>query len=175
MSIITEALKKAEESRNGDQVSPKDVERRPLQPASEKNLTVSKSSYRNITSGLTFILVAAMLSASLFFVGKLGISLFDLISSGNTPSPVKIADTRLAQKSIITKPIPVKLSSEFPSTPLPPMTLQGIMHEDSGSVALINGVVLEVGDKMSGALVEDILEDEVVLSYGDEKFYLTVR
>ena len=191
MSIITEALKKAEESRSQGQAISKRDGKDPAQAAIKKNFVMPKNRYRSINLNLASIFVIIMISASLFFIGKLTVSTLDIISSRKTPTPsMETVNVRLAQKSAITKPLltdsfgaqerlfredPLAKQKAFQQNLPSSLSLQGIMHEESGSMVLINGVVLEAGDSIAGAFLEDILDDEVVLSYGDEKFYLRVR
>jgi len=50
--------------------------------------------------------------------------------------------------------------------------LSGVMSNGSNSMAVINGGVYRVGQKVSGAVVESISPKQVVLKIGDDKFWV---
>ena len=175
MSIITEALKKAEESRSQGQAISKRDGKDPAQAAIKKNFVMPKNRYRSINLNLASIFVIIMISASLFFIGKLTVSTLDIISSRKSAITKPLLTDSFGAQERLFREDPLAKQKAFQQNLPSSLSLQGIMHEESGSMVLINGVVLEAGDSIAGAFLEDILDDEVVLSYGDEKFYLRVR
>lgn len=54
----------------------------------------------------------------------------------------------------------------------PNFILNGIMHLEDGPKAIINGYIVDKGDKINGATVMDINEDSVLVSLDDSKVKL---
>lgn len=52
------------------------------------------------------------------------------------------------------------------------MALEGIVYEDGGSVAMINGTMVQVGETIGAYVVETIAPHEVVLKKGEESLSL---
>ena len=56
------------------------------------------------------------------------------------------------------------------------LVLEGVIFDPGGkSLAIINGIVVKLSDKMGQFTVLEITEDEVVLLKGEEKFVLELK
>ena len=59
-------------------------------------------------------------------------------------------------------------------SPLPKFSLSGIVYSEQGSYCLINGKVLKMGEKVSGATLETIHPNPITLDYLGEKIIIAL-
>ena len=150
MSIITDALKKAESEREQKAKNAAEnlaavavAEEEMLQErlsVSEfvekiKSSSHTQSPRHSVLRYSNFLIVAAAILFSLLAI---------LIVSLRTPAPRK---------------------GQFSSTPKKlPYALSGISVSDVGRYAIINGIIVGPGDSIDGAQVKEVLENEVTLT-----------
>lgn len=174
MSIIQEALKKAQ----GDyfeKKTPQAGESVKYTGSSASEETVFKPRVkiqairrtRRTTSMRLPVLTGILVTLILIY----GIR-FSLQYSGRheIKTPHKVVSTPASTGPAGTAP-----AKEPVSTPAPLFALNGIMYVEGRAQAIINGYVLEEGDKINGATILTIERDYVLLNFNDADMKLDIR
>ncbi|MDD5174576.1 MAG: hypothetical protein WC419_00820 [Candidatus Omnitrophota bacterium] len=79
------------------------------------------------------------------------------------------------QAQVITSPIKSPISSGTAFVNAPDLELNGIMYLEERPRAIINGNIVEVGESVSGARVDAIKIDSVLLNYNDLEITLRLK
>lgn len=87
---------------------------------------------------------------------------------GFSEAPVE-AQKKVRQESAVEKE--EVLTAKSP----PSLTLSGIIFDETGSLALINGKVVKEGSLVDGVKLEKVYADKVELSFEGKKFFLKAR
>jgi len=146
-------------------------------PAEPKVVEWVNPAFKNLTPEATNAMRAEIANSLVQQFFDTGSSLNAYATSLGSPRPPR------AKLSVKTKPKPkAKSKPEAKSKPkavpsaiaagIDPATfhVNGIMFNGPNSMAIINGGVYRVGQKISGAVVESITPTAVILRVGDKKF-----
>lgn len=173
MSIIYEALKKVQ----GKSGAAAAVPAQPAGKASDANGALKKS-----TAVRTIILLLVFLALGMFLIEIVINRRFAARAASYAPVASLPALPPLAAKPPVEPPAstppPVagSLLVELPVTlPLPKLVLNGIVLSEDGNIALINDQILKAGDNIDGALVEEISENQVILSFETRRITLKAK
>ena len=166
MSIINDALKKAQKQDN----QPKST------PAAEGRPGVEVQQYQKKKSDVNwgpFFVLAVLLLITGPIVAPLFSSPFRNQShtSLNAPQDLKTqaVDARKAQFGIEEAP-----ANMMPLMAIPNLAVTGIVYSDQDSYCIINGKILKVGDKIQGAKLVDVTPMSVTLEYHGERLTLPI-
>lgn len=182
MSIIQEALKKVQkhpERNDSDRRAPEpDVSKIPYDDISDKKYSVG-SQKLILPVGAAILLIAVILYTLKHMPPRAkpleASNKATVVSAKNTDAEIAkpaVEDERV-DRQVRTPYIPPNISPAGPQDPV--FVLNGIMFLETGSRAIINGSVVEKGDKVSGATVEAIEREKVFLRYNDEKITLKLK
>lgn len=176
MSIITEALTKAQEKRKNEthpaeekiikiQASVPDIKKE-AQPLEE-----IKSAF-SIKSALILGLILTASAAILIFTPLI----HRPSATENKPLGPPIAQAPQPIQQAAPKPTPISVPYKFSLTnPAFEFSLEGIISGNGAPAAIINKQVVGVGDTVKGAVVMAINEDEVILDYNGEEILLQIN
>jgi len=93
--------------------------------------------------------------------------------------PLVVTDTNAATVAIIPKSASLETTNSSPSTVVTngfdSVKLEGILVDDSGASAILNGNTLSVGQSINDVLVEAISSNGVTLSYAGQEKVLKVK
>lgn len=172
MSIIQEALKKAQGEFTKDKTPSKapsvkspDVPTRPVMPAA-KPAAAKKTpslSVPALVGVLTVLLMIYGLDLSLRYSGKNKASAG--VSNKKAVSSKAVSSSRLKER--FSSPL-IDPANLIPSH-MGQFTLSGIMYVENKPQAIINGYVMEEGDKINGATILAIEKDCVLLSMSEKE------
>lgn len=159
MSIIYNALKKAQKSLTS---FPKPI----------INSNIRKNSFQNKPSNKKYILI--ILSG--IVLGIFGIrfaidkSVLRLSITDKNNKEETIAKIQ-SQEDIKSTPQAQSNTTTTVTTP-PSFILNGIVVSDSGNAAIVNGRIVDVGDKIEGAIVKKISAQEVTIDFQGQEIIL---
>ncbi|MDP3804632.1 MAG: hypothetical protein Q8Q87_03665 [Candidatus Omnitrophota bacterium] len=150
MSIVQEALKKAQNYRQSD------AEQSP-----------SKKKFGPVVLLIVFIaLLGVTIKQASFSSGKsdsrAGSALTEAIYKPISSLDMKSGDYPVAEPFTSSAPKPTAVSGKFPN-----FILNGIMELADGPRAIINNVIVATGDMIGGATVKKIDKDRVLLQKDD--------
>lgn len=168
MSIISEALRKASS------------QRLPTDPSGTEPHLVTRKSGQNRLAFFTILGILVTLVA-LLTVYLLVNYLQDYRKAQPLKTPQQVSSPRPHESSPIGNAqfaIELQSSPSKPMTPLPSnlegsLMISGIVSGYDGYHAVINGSIVEEGDKLRGMRVEKIYKDRIVLSQDGKEFVLT--
>ena len=184
MSIIQEALKKAQKTTSGSRFTaaakvPVEIEEKEAivkVVKEELRATSKKNSVKSVLYGLAFLMVLSVIAVGYFS------SISSKASSGDKimvkAEAEKSPKTALSEDkaSIFDTNTMFNLTQKAPTPPAPaqPITvkviqdedlsLSGIMHLEDGPRAIINNTTVAEGDRIEGALVVSIADNQVILT-----------
>ena len=185
MSIITEALTKAQEKRKNDghqKIEVKTAEEKIIKiqngdlgiAKQTKPVEDIKSAF-NIKSIVIFGIIIAASVASLKlipFIHKPAVKNLPKQAAEPQAPQAQAAPQQIPQS----KPEPASAPYKFNlSNPLFEFSLEGIISGNGAPVAIINKQLVGVGDEVKGAIVSEIKEDEVILNYNGEELTLQLK
>jgi hypothetical protein len=193
MSIIQDALKRAQERPEKPMIAPDVIpEKQSVSPSNkiEPSIVLERSEYKRkdfskLRIFLGFILTVIVLIFAfslkmLLPVGNLSgaVRTSYKITTTEASIPQQSPPDRAAQASVPGRPdgapffpkILFKASSKFPE-----LVLSGIMYLESGPRAIINNVIVGKGDTICGAIVRVINRKSVVLESGDTEVTLNLK
>ncbi len=149
MSIIHEALKKTE---------------RP--ETKERSARITPVAHKKASAGWRPLLVIALLAiaSAPFFAGRI----LPPSAVANSTKPLG----QFAIEEIPVAPMPIQHTTQHIVRGVP-YRLSGIVYAGKDSFCLINGIVLNRGDKVGGATVTDITQDTVTLDIAGQSVTLT--
>ncbi|MFH1552956.1 MAG: general secretion pathway protein GspB [Candidatus Omnitrophota bacterium] len=174
MSIITDALKKAQKTRTEE--SGEEKEKR-IEPAGRK-----KISFRS--GGVIAILAAvliACIAGVLLFVNRLSVSPTDIAGRDKSVPSLVTQDASLkkgvqiAGAGTTTKSFPNLGGTTDPAAIKDLPVLAGLMYSPTHPQAIINGALVSEGDTVDGFTVNKILPNKVLISYDGKEFELNFR
>ena len=177
MSIISEALKKAQEKRlhRHEETSISSAGNEAEVSLKTSGTYISKEQ-KEVYSKKYFLI------AAFFIVLIAGLAAYFMLSSrGQKAAPGKIAQISGASLDDKSADITMKSSaikSIAPPTPLPAKdlpVLNGIMYSPKNSQAILNGSLVSEGDKISGFSVIRIDPSSVTLSYEGNEFEVELK
>jgi len=183
MSIIYDALKKIEKAGSGTQGVISEKQKTSLRIIASLFLLVailgafaankffdfiSKSERKSLLSGKAALLSPVKTQVSLPVQAQVSLPVGAKVTSSAVLPIVKLAGPLAVSGT------PPKLPEEVKKVQPPELTLSGIVHSSDSSFALINNRVVKIGDKVSGATVMKISENEVELKINDLKFKLSL-
>jgi hypothetical protein len=200
MSIITDALKKAQARRfrnkkTSEPVDEGDLEKNPEQFLN-KMIEAEKLKKTGVISNKRLVSIIGALFVILVLGGTV---LFFMTSQQSVPrkavAPEKPArvqaikkEARSDPKSIFPGKIeqaeeespayePLGTEEQFPTTDKPRQfpTLSGIMYSPTNPQAIMNGEVLSEGEMVRGFKIQKILPNKVKLIYEDKEYELRLR
>lgn len=177
MSVIQDALRKAQ----GEYVEKK-IPRIIKEAAPRPKIEVRTLRETKKTTSLRLPVLTVILIGLLLIYGlKLSLQ-YSTIPEKNTKVSDKVEATALRHGNTATSPSAAKREDSFnppkigPAnliTPRPSnFVLNGIMYVENKPQAIINGYVLEEGDKINGAVVLIIEKDCVLLDFNDANIKL---
>lgn len=163
MSIIYEALKKVQ----GKSDAAAAVPAQPAGKASDANGVLKKS-----TAVRTIIFLLVFLALGMFLIEIVINRWFAARAKKEKTSPIAASYTLpVAEKIELKEPAPSVESSAVQ----PQLVLNGIVLSEDGNIALINDQILKAGDDIDGARVEEISENQVVLSFETRRITLKAK
>ena len=165
MSIITEALKKAQKGQNPNLSGYTKSPRQPIlgprmgyQNKPKKSLLGKKNNF--LVGGLIFGTLL-LLSLALIF------GYMQNLQKVYIEQPISIVS-----QAKTTTAIPVKTVKASKKSPL--FKLNGIVHDEDKPMAVINDKIVEAGEIVDGAKVTEIGSDKAELSYRGRKIILQI-
>ncbi|MDP8299530.1 MAG: hypothetical protein P9L88_06485 [Candidatus Tantalella remota] len=185
MSIISDALRKAQEKRsNGSSITP-EPELLAAQTSPEKKdierLTRKTPSTRTIiaiVAGVIFAVVTPLIILAMHIrpSSTPAKTAAEKTVKKKTPSPVKAQEVSVVE----TKKTPPK---EIPQEVKPPVfeetvelpSLSGIMYSPTYPMAILNGEMLGEGSKVDGFVIKKILTDRIKLIRNDKEYVIKLR
>ncbi len=200
MSIITDALKKAQARRFRNKktietVDEGDLEKNPEQFL-DKMIETEKLKKTGVVSNKRLVSIIGVLFVILVLGGTV---LFFMTSQQSVPrkavAPEKPARMQAIKKEARSKPKsifpgkidrteeespayePFETEEQFPTTDKPRQfpTLSGIMYSPTNPQAIMNGEVLSEGELVQGFKIQKILPNKVKLIYKDKEYELRLR
>ena len=185
MSIISEALKKAQKERAKRHDREKSAEDSTDKLFQEATFTIQRVPDERSTGSKVFLVIVSLviilaLAGGSFFY-------FSRPSSGEKPL---VAPARPEKKAAVAPPVVPKVEEKTPVAPIVPTpaennvtmdtfkklpTLNGIMYSENQPQAIINGVMVSEGEDVDGFSVLKIYPEKVTLSSGDNDFELKLR
>lgn len=191
MSIIHEALKKAEKSSVQQSAAPLYTPQRDLSP--KQAMAHSKSfNWGPLFILLVLVLIVGPLTAPFFAthlkkgpVPARGPQDFAQFTEPVSEAVTDSSETRQAQFGMENMPLPAStptgmiMPSETPlpiieKAPTPALKLTGLVWDPKASYCLINNKIVKVGDSVDGARVMRIDANEVELEADGQKVILTL-
>lgn len=194
MSIIQEALKKAQETYLKRTTDKKE----PAQELPRDNIVTARSDRKvpphHTTAPLPIVIAAIVIIAVLAVFGLR--SFFSAGPEAGLKEPAsrqevslkQVPETSSISKSSsgiqgilpsvddVTSPLRRTLSSTFMADrTVPELVLNGIMYLQEGPKAIINSTVVREGDVVSGATVKVINRNNVLLNFNDSEITLTLN
>lgn len=183
MSIIQEALKKAQTDEKAPEVRPaapapelKKIDRtvsRSTRPVSRRPVTISR--FIGPIVAIIAVVVAMLFLLLVLLKGRTDPSAGAPASNQEVsyrpiPKPSTAAGdvTEPLQKAALA--VNVKGAAGYPD-----LLLNGIMYREEGPRAIINNVIVEEGDLVSGAKVTKITQKSVVLEFSDVEITLNLK
>lgn len=172
MSIITEALTKAQEKRKSYGKVEAKVEPKILEQRIEKEQAIPLKETKpifNIKSIVTLGIILAVLAAFMNFLPLMRKAKPQLAQLPSAQTPA----AQTSQAPAVQAPA-YKFNL---SSPLFKFNLEGIVSGNGPTLAIINNELLGVGDTIKGATVVEIkeAENEVILDYNGEEVLLQLR
>jgi len=151
-----------------------------IQEALKKNQGMPErgdSAYQKKRSGLSLpLLVILMFATGSLYIFRNALPVRKPANPVKPPAPaVEAAPAvpKTEEKPAVPLQIPVGMPAIKPDEPT--FVLSGVMLLESGPRAIINGSVVEEGDKIGGASVELIEREMVLLNYNNEKLTLRLK
>jgi len=157
MSIISEALKKAQAERSDDQSSPLDP------PVASRAVPVAVIS----------VITVAVIAGVVYFATR------PSEKPKAAPPPAATAERSAetneqpAEEAFSPKTYTFRDTSSENTAALPKLT--GIMYSPTYPMAVLDGITVREGEVMRGMVVQKILSDRVVLSREGKEFVLKLR
>ena len=188
MSIINEALKKACESKDIKSKTPDAAlptlsevpYQKPLlqesavnaEPKIESKIKEKKVKFSPLAFIIIIpILVLVLIAAMVFNYKNTGNYPAEIASTTNTQTPI----APIVKSTTLQEPENVLASSAYNKTGEPRLQLTGIIHGEGDSMAIINGSVYTVGDKIGNTRVLKITGDKVAIEDGAKVLELKVK
>ena len=167
MSIIQEALKKFQGIPEDKKTDSFDTGR----------YETAGYGYREKPSGRSFpfLVIILLAAASFYFFRNVFPNMKSAAVKPETAVPAAAAPAVTNTEEKIPASLKIQASESAVKTPDPAFVLSGIMILEGGPRAIINGVVLEEGDTINGAIVEFVGSEKVLLRYKDEKIILRLK
>jgi hypothetical protein len=175
MSIIQEALKKAERHIKDPKKAAPSAEALPPVSSDQSSVKAPRpaagSDPKAVAILIVILIATAVFAASQLFPKK---NIPAKSSVATTPAvPAKIEEplalpSVIFQQAAAQQPEEKKLSS-------PEFVLNGIMYLEGSPRAIINDVMVEVGDTVGGASVVKIEKKNVLLQYNDADIVLDLK
>lgn len=172
MSIIYEALKKVQ----GKSDAAAAVPAQPAGKALDANGVLKKS-----TAVRTIILLLVFLALGMFLIEIVINRWFASRAASYVPVASLASAPPLAAKPSVEPPAstPPPVAGPLVELPViepqPKLVLNGIVLSEDGNIALINDQILKAGDNIEGALVEEISENQVILSFETRRITLKAK
>lgn len=172
MSIIYEALKKVQ----GKSGAAAAVPAQPAGKASDANGALKKS-----TAVRTIILLLVFLALGMFLIEIVINRWFAARAASYDPVASLASAPPLAAKPPMEPPAstPPPVAGSLVELPViepqPKLVLNGIVLSEDGNIALINDQILKAGDNIDGARVEEISENQVILSFETRRITLKAK
>lgn len=163
MSIIYDALKKAQKSLTS---IPKPI----ISLNIHKNpLNAKKKLYnKNYPLIILFGIILGVLGIRLI----MDKSVLRLSFPTNKNDEKDIAKTTPHESTKSMPPQSANTAVTTPSQNLPSLSLNGIVISDNGNVAIVNGRIVDLGDKIEGATVTNISSNEVTIDFEGKEIVL---
>ena len=179
MSIIQEALKKAEGSGPKIESSPIPAVKPAGTPVKEGRpavaLKTKAAAKKSVSPIFIFAPIAfAVITVTAFFVFN------NRFLPAKEPAPERSSAAVAAPAAPpaltdIPSPSRQEIVSKVPPKDTPRFILNGIMYIESGPKAIVNGSVVEEGDVIGGATVKKINKGDVLLGYEDADILLDLN
>ncbi len=168
MSIIQEALKKAQDAKPAELAEP--VERNDA-------IFAKAPSAKGAGSPMPFILIFIILLCALIVFSGFAVKYFSRVppvaKAAKAVEPVNTV--KLPEPPPKPDPVVPQVIPEEPAPPAPVLILSGIMHPKSGPRALINNMTVSEGEFVEGAKVVAISDDRVILKRKDSEITLRLQ
>ncbi len=191
MSIITEALKRAEREKD-KAVTSKEYMNKILGPERKETYqreelkdgktreSKSAESIRYVKRKKALVVSGGLLVLTIMFLAISNVFLLpslDLKTAEREKGPVYTEEPLVAEAYTDMSPeiALIKSKTGFIDKFLPNFTLNGIVWDIDGSWAIINDKIVRAGDALDGAKVISIEPQKVVLSFRDKRFDLTLK
>ncbi len=160
MSIIREALEKAQKNNVPHEKSVSEPEAEIQSAVCPKNTTV-KVAMRSMVYGGLFIFVLSLVASKFFLTAEKPEA-----NMAETNSSIHITEEMFDNTRIfgLTK---AEEKEKY--------VLSGIMHLEDGPRAVINNVLLAKGESIAGAIVDKIYSDRVILISKDSEIVLRLK
>jgi len=175
VSIIEEALKKAMDGKTEEASAPKDLKGADsvinAVPAPKKKTVTPQQILMAL--GVVFIVIAVYLLSAPGKPAKAA-SKYSVVSVKDTRPPASKTDTKIALEPSFGRVQDMK-GILMPKPKLPDLILNGIMQLVDGPRAIINNVIVGVGDIIESATVSRIDKNEVVLKTEESEITLKLR
>lgn len=185
MSIIQEALKKAQSTYTKEVVKaepPCKADIKTIDPVAQKPLHAPISFNKLVPGAILLVLIAGFGLSSFFSKNSAevpdtrsyqGVSYKPAVKDAVLKDP---SDAGLgAQAQAMISPIKSAISPGAAFVHAPDLELNGIMYLEERPRAIINGNMVEVGEFVSGARIDAIKRDTVLLSCNDLEITLKLR
>lgn len=161
MSIIQEALKKAEEVRGGNKSEAKSFVRTAAMPNVEA-VPVHRKGFRFVNNTNKTLLSVLLLSSFIVFIVAISL-LSEKSAKRNVSIPINTEIPLKAEAYSEASIVPAQLIEGKAKMEEPGLVLNGIMYLKDSPRAIINDVMVEEGDVVRGARVNKIYEKSVTL------------
>ena len=174
MSIIQEALKKAQQNYMQNTVSQKEA----IQTDSAEEATVSSPPKHiplplsALIPGIIILVILAGLGLRTFFLDRPHTGMKNAVSHQEVT--YQKTEAKAPAAGDIISPIKKALLTNIMAQP-PEFILNGIMYLQEGPQAIINSTVVRTGDMISGAIVKTINRNNVLLDFNDTEIALTLK
>lgn len=184
MSIINEALKKAESTKEFKPIY-SDKFRQTIEAESHKRS--KQVNWGPIFVLMVLFLITGPLIAPVFSTpfrkGNLAYPTLSKTTSYLIPAQstaltsVPASQTRQAQFGLEEAPRAALMSPQAfaPMAPSPRFTLTGIVYADKSSFCILNNTVVKLGQELNGAKLVDVQPHQIKLLYHGEEMTLTIR
>ena len=191
MSIITEALKRAEREKD-KAVTSKEYMDKILGPERKETYqrgelkdkktreSESRDSIRYVKRNKALVISGGLLVLTIIFLAISNLFLLpspDLKMAEREKAPVYTEEPLVAEAytDMSAEVALVESKTGFIDKLLPNFTLNGIVWDIDGSWAIINNKIVKAGDALDGAKVISIEPQKVVLSFRDKRFDLVLK
>ncbi len=177
MSIIYEALKKVQGKSGPASVAQ-------VQAAAGKAASAN-SPLKKSTAVRTVVLLLVLLALGMFLIEILINRSFSTRAKKEQALPTAASYNPPDYRPIVFEhpPLPAQTNPKEPIISAeqsvaelePQLVLNGIVLSEDGNIALINDQILKAGDDIDGARVEEISENQVVLSFETRRITLKAK
>jgi hypothetical protein len=166
MSIIQEALKKAQTKYIKEVVKTASAQENGVAPLLPQNPTHAAIPFAKLAPGVILLILI------------IGFGLNSFLSKGPIEARKNMSRQDVSYKPAVKDaafPIKSAISSGAAFIQAPNLELNGIMYLQERPRAIINGDMLEAGEFISGARVNAITKDSVLLNYNDTEITLKLK